>query len=87
MLAGNEPGWRESTTQGPGPSGRLDAARADPGASRFFNVTVVVEDPHYLNGVYVRSMQFRKGARRFPVEPPALHLAIVGPYGRLFTSS
>lgn len=26
----------------------------------YFNVTVVVEDPRYLNDVYVRSMQFRK---------------------------
>lgn len=31
-----------------------------PGGSEYFNVTVVVDDPRYLNEVYVRSMQFRK---------------------------
>jgi hypothetical protein len=32
----------------------------DPRGSQYFNVTVVVEDPRYLNDVYVRSMQFRR---------------------------
>ena len=31
-----------------------------PGGSQYFNVQVIVEDPRYLNDVYVRSMQFRK---------------------------
>jgi hypothetical protein len=33
---------------------------ADARSSQYFNITVVVEDPRYLNDVYVRSMQFRK---------------------------
>ncbi len=33
---------------------------ADPRGSTYLNVTVVVQDPQYLNDVYVRSMQFRK---------------------------
>jgi hypothetical protein len=32
----------------------------DARGSQYFNVTVVVEDPRYLNDAYVRSMQFRK---------------------------
>jgi hypothetical protein len=37
----------------------------------YFNVTVVVEDPTYLNDAYVRSMQFRKEAdgSRWKPEP------------------
>lgn len=27
---------------------------------QYFNVTVTVEDPRYLNDAYVRSMQFRR---------------------------
>ena len=32
----------------------------DARGTQYFNVQVVVEDPQYLNDVYVRSMQFRK---------------------------
>ena len=32
----------------------------DARGGQYFNVTVVVEDPRYLNDAYIRSMQFRK---------------------------